>query len=177
MRKGRDLTGTERKLWNSVARTVAPLPERKIPGLPETKEPDLALPAPNPIRGETKVAPIMPRRSPLQPADPQREKLVARGRLAIDAVLDLHGLRQAEADKRTTAFITRAALLEHRVLLVITGKGSKEGEQGRGVLKKRFLQGIEMGQFGGAVSSVRQAHQRHGGAGAFYVFLRAPKKR
>jgi DNA-nicking Smr family endonuclease len=95
--------------------------------------------------------------------------------LEIDAVLDLHGMRQDEADRATAAFIARATDLKQRVVLVITGKGSKEGSEGRGVLRKRFLDGIEFGLYGSRIASVKPAHQKHGGRGAFYVFLKAPK--
>lgn len=174
-RKGaRNLSGAEQSLWNSVAKTVAPLPENKLPGLEAKPEPSLALPARSPDRGRhSQPLPASPKLNPLRQADPQREKLVQRGRLHIDAVIDLHGMRQEESDRAAAAFISRCIASGHRVLLVITGKGSKEGEQGRGVLRKRFLQNVELGLFGGAVTSVRPAHQKHGGGGAFYVFLRA----
>jgi DNA-nicking Smr family endonuclease len=100
---------------------------------------------------------------------------VARGRLSIDAVLDLHGMRQSEAERATAAFFARALQRGYRVLLVITGKGSTPGHEGRGVLRKRFLDGIEFGLYGPRIASVQPAHQRHGGGGAFYVFLKAAR--
>lgn len=176
MRKGRrSLSRTELQLWNSVAKTVVPLPERQLPELTPKREPDLALPAHQPTIREQLPKATPPLRSPLEAADPNREKRVARGRLEIDAVLDLHGLRQDEADRRTSAFISRSVTMGHRVLLVITGKGSKEGTEGRGVLRKRFLQAVEAGFYGSSLASVRPAHQRHGGSGAFYVFLKSPR--
>lgn len=177
-RRQRDLTGAERNLWNTVARTVAPLPERAMPELTAHKEPDLALSPrlkPKPAKQDLRTA--LPAVSPLIGGDPRREKLVARGRLHIDGVLDLHGMRQVEADRATSAFLGRAIAQGHRVLLIITGKGSKDGTQGRGVLRKRFLQAMDGGLYGSRVSSVKPAHQRHGGDGAFYVFLKAPKRR
>jgi len=177
-RKSRTLSGTEQSLWNSVAKTVVPLPENKIPGLTDKPEPALALPARQLDRGQhSQPLPITPKLSPLRQADPQREKLVQRGRLHIDGVIDLHGMRQEESDRAAAGFISRSVAAGHRVVLVITGKGSKDGEQGRGVLRKRFLQNVELGLFGGAITSVKPAHQKHGGGGAFYVFLRAPKPR
>lgn len=172
-RRKRELSPGERDLWSKVARTVAPLPEKTLPQ-PPILDADKALP-PLPLDDGRHAVPTPspPRLSPLIGRDPQREKRVARGRLAIDAVLDLHGMRQAEADQATAAFISRAVARGHRVLLVITGKGSKDSEEGRGVLRKNFLAGADMGLYGSAITSVRPAHQRHGGRGAFYVFLRA----
>lgn len=175
-RKSRQLSHAERTLWNSVARTVAPLPENKIPELEPKPETPLALSPRKPDDGSNaNPQPTPPKQSPFQAGDPRRERNVARGRIEIDAVLDLHGMRQSEADRATSAFISRAVSKRHRVLLIITGKGSKDGEDGRGVLKKNFLSGIEMGLYGSAITSVRPAHQRHGGGGAFYVFLKGPK--
>ncbi|MEO1657248.1 MAG: Smr/MutS family protein [Pseudomonadota bacterium] len=119
----------------------------------------------------------VPARSPIDAGDPKRAQLVGRGRLAIDAAIDLHGMRQEEADRATSAFIARGIQRGHRVLLIITGKGSKASETGgRGVLRQRFLQRMDDGAYGPGIASVRPAHQRHGGRGAFYVFLKAPKR-
>lgn len=180
-RSGRDLTRAEQHLWNAVARTVDPLPGQQTP-VPPPKAPRPG-PGPNPATARPKAdagasgqhTPSAPARSPLDPADPRRERLVARGRLPIDAAIDLHGMRPEEADRATTAFIKGSVRRGHRVLLVITGKGSRESGEGRGVLRKRFLQNIELGLFGSEVSAVRPAHRRHGGGGAFYVFLKAPQ--
>ncbi|MEM9837860.1 MAG: Smr/MutS family protein [Pseudomonadota bacterium] len=177
-RRSHELTGPERSLWNQVAKTVAPMPGRKtvttdeMPALPDA---DLALPAPLSSEGLRKPLATPPKTSPFQAGDPRRARAVARGRLTIDAVLDLHGMRQTEADRATLAFITRCVTRGHRVLLIITGKGSKDSEHGRGVLRKRFLEAVDAGSFGREVASVRPAHQKHGGSGAFYVFLKAPK--
>ncbi|GGY36022.1 Smr/MutS family protein [Parvularcula lutaonensis] len=177
-KKSRQLTDAERTLWNTVARTVAPLPDKKLPELEPKPETPLALSPRKADDGRHATPqPTPPKQSPFQAGDPRRERRVARGRIEIDAVLDLHGMRQSEADRATSAFISRAVSRKHRVLLVITGKGSKDGEEGRGVLRKNFLSGIEMGLYGGAITSVRPAHQRHGGGGAFYVFLKNPKEK
>lgn len=182
-RRSHELTGPERSLWNKVARTVAPLPEHQTRlGADDTLPQELtasaqALPAPLSSEGLRKpVVTGTHRASPLEAGDPRRVRAVARGRLTIDAVLDLHGMRQAEADRATLAFIARSAARGRRVLLIITGKGSKESEHGRGVLRKRFLEAVDAGAFGREVASVKPAHQKHGGSGAFYVFLKAPKK-
>ncbi|MEO1042632.1 MAG: Smr/MutS family protein [Pseudomonadota bacterium] len=172
----RQLTSSERSLWNTVARTVTPIQSTVASNSAPTGTvvPEVV------AKRATKAAKDAPRPkgagSPINSGDPRRAQLVGRGRLAIDAVIDLHGMRQEEADRATSAFIAKGVRRGHRVLLVITGKGSKAGEHGgRGVLRQRFLQRIELGAYGPGVTSVRAAHQRHGGRGAFYVFLKAPK--
>lgn len=176
-RKKRPLSAEERSLWHAVAKTVAPLPEKQAPQMPAPEASTLAIPPRKADDGRNAdPTPAAAKRNVLQPVDPQREKRVARGKLEIDAVIDLHGMRQEEADRATSAFISRSISKGHRVLLVITGKGSKDSEHGRGVLRRRFLHGVEVGLFGSGLASVRPAHQRHGGTGAFYVFLKPQRK-
>lgn len=108
---------------------------------------------------------------------------VARGRMAIDATLDLHGYTQDNAKARLVHFVDFAVLRGNRVLLVITGKGRPEdeeyipfGEAPRGILRQRFLEWVEQPPLRDRLSSVRQSHQRHGGRGAFYLFLKSGEK-
>ena len=58
-------------------------------------------------------------------------------------------------------------------MLVITGKG----RAGEGVIRKRFLDWLNTPDVRDQVASYAQAHQRHGGGGAFYVFLKRQSKR
>ena len=179
-RQPRQLSSGERSLWNTVARTVTPIHgtmehSAQAPASAKSPVPDTVKKHNSTVTKDAarpKVA-----GSPLDSGDPRRAQLVGRGRLPIDAVIDLHGMRQEEADRATSSFIARGVQRGHRVLLIITGKGSKTNEEGgRGVLRQRFLQRMEDGAFGPGIASVRPAHQRHGGHGAFYVLLKAPKR-
>ena len=69
------------------------------------------------------------------------------------------------------AILQRARRRGERCVLVITGKG----QQGEGVIRRNFLRWIDMPEARHIISGVSQAHQRHGGAGAWYVFLRKNK--
>ncbi|WP_425410526.1 Smr/MutS family protein [Hyphococcus sp.] len=106
--------------------------------------------------------------------DPRLDRLAGRGRLEIDAVLDLHGHRQATARAALHRFIEIGHARGAKCLLVITGKGAggSEPASGRGVLRARFADWINEDAVRGLVSRAASAHQRHGGAGAFYVFLK-----
>jgi len=176
MRRGRrQLSNNERSLWNTVASTVTPMNGGKPSSTPTKSS------VPEAIAKRTTTAaketPRTTRASPIDAGDPKRAQLVGRGRLPIDAVIDLHGMRQDEADRSTAAFIARGVQRGHRVLLIITGKGNKASNPGgSGVLRQRFLQRMEEGAYGPGIASVRPAHQRHGGRGAFYVLLKAPKR-
>src|SRR6185437_6947464 len=97
--KRRGLSQDERVLWSTVTRSVAPLRER-------AHEADIAaepVPAEKPRSAVRKVkaveAPALPRPAspPLTPLSRRMRRSVARGKEAIDARLDLHGLTQAQA--------------------------------------------------------------------------------
>lgn len=106
-------------------------------------------------------------------APPNRggERRVRRGRIEIDATLDLHGYTQDAALAALERFLARAVRSGGGVVLVVTG----QGRGGEGVLKRRFPAWLELERLRTLVSGYAQAHRSHGGAGAFYVFLRRAK--
>ena len=53
-------------------------------------------------------------------------------------------------------------------VIVITGKG----KSGKGVLKRAFLNWLDLPEARALVSGYAPAHAKHGGGGAWYVFLR-----
>jgi DNA-nicking Smr family endonuclease len=64
-----------------------------------------------------------------------------------------------------------------RLVLVITGKGKARDDYGpiptrTGVLRHQVPQWLSSGALRPLVLQVAEAHQRHGGSGAFYVYLR-----
>lgn len=134
------------------------------------------------VTGSTpkRLAPAKPKRPP-PPVDRSTEKRVRRGQVEIDGRLDLHGLTQAEAEAALKAFVQRGAARGARCLLVITGKGWGEDAAGEylpwwreapGVIKRRCPEWLASPELAPLVSGTARAHQRHGGDGALYVFLR-----
>ncbi|MEL6259042.1 MAG: Smr/MutS family protein, partial [Pseudomonadota bacterium] len=107
-------------------------------------------------------------RSP--PADRSGERKVRRGQWSIDGTLDLHGHTQASADSALRAFLHFHSAMGARCVLVITGKG----RQGEGILRRRFLDWLETHEARALSSGYAPAHRKHGGGGAWYVFLRRP---
>ncbi|MEM9784420.1 MAG: Smr/MutS family protein [Pseudomonadota bacterium] len=96
-----------------------------------------------------------------------------------DARLDLHGLTAEQAHRRLDRFLAQSLAAGLRVVLVITGKGGSRAPEdapwlpeGRGVLRDAAPRWIRQGPYGRRVVGVFEAHARHGGAGAFYVYLR-----
>ncbi len=93
-----------------------------------------------------------------------------KGRLPVDAVLDLHGDTQAVAHRRLHSFIARCRMANSRCVLIVTGKGSVS--QGGGVLRKMLPEWLNGQDMRPHVVAISQAQQQHGGVGAYYVLLR-----
>ena len=65
-------------------------------------------------------------------------------------------------------FLQRSRAEGARCVLVITGTG----RGGEGVLRRNFLDWVQGPSASHLVSGYSEAHARHGGSGAFYLFLR-----
>ena len=96
--------------------------------------------------------------------------------LKVQGKLDLHGLTQADAYERTIDFILKSIDQRKKLLLIITGKGSRPNENDeRGVLKRSFSVWIESDSLCEHVQWYSLAKPEHGGEGAYYVRLRKKK--
>jgi len=100
-----------------------------------------------------------------------------RGKMEIDATLDLHGLTADQAKVRLTQFLRQGHARGLRMILVITGKGRTHGvdEFNRpkgGVLRASLPDWLRGPGLSHLVLQVTPAQQRHGGSGAWYVYLR-----
>ncbi len=102
--------------------------------------------------------------------DRRTAERLKRGRLNIDARLDLHGQTQAEAHRALNAFIAASFEAGRRCLLIITGKGHRH-EDG-GVLRGKVPQWLNQSPNRGRVLAFDYAQPRDGGTGALYVMLR-----
>lgn len=183
MTRKRKLRPEETAIWRKVARTAKPLDETRRKSLEEPQEPAGAdaenPPEPRPIR----VDPIKPAgRKPPQPVDRTGERRHRRGKLEIEARIDLHGLTQDSAKGALNSFLHTAYAHGMRVVLVITGKGLKshardaepwEYVEEPGVLRRRLPEWLAAPDLRKIVSGFSAAHQKHGGDGAFYITLRA----
>jgi DNA-nicking Smr family endonuclease len=86
-----------------------------------------------------------------------------------DARIDLHGMTAGRAHGVCLRFLGEAVAQGHRVVLVITGKG--RGDRG-GVLRESLPGWLRASPLGQSVVGIYQAHRKHGGDGAFYVYLK-----
>lgn len=175
----RPLSREERVLWKAVTQSIAPL---RAATENDDEEPEAAAPpAPiiRPTKNPAKTAPAAPPASvrpsappPLAPLGRRMKQRAARGKDAIEGRLDLHGLTQSEAHGALLRFLRAAVGREARLVLVITGKGKRESESGRGVLKRQVPQWLALPEFRALVVGFEDAHLTHGGEGALYVRLR-----
>jgi DNA-nicking Smr family endonuclease len=98
-----------------------------------------------------------------------------RGNRRTDAVIDLHGMRQAEAHAALLAFLRRSQARDHTIVLVITGKGAPVAGgffEERGVLRRVVPHWLRLPEARPYVLGFEEAAPHHGGAGALYVRLR-----
>jgi DNA-nicking Smr family endonuclease len=109
---------------------------------------------------------------PLAPLGRRMKRSVARGKKAIDARLDLHGLTQAQAHTALLRFLRAASARDARLVLVITGKGRRGEADERGVLRRQVPQWLGLPEFRLYVVGFEDAHTAHGGEGALYVRVR-----
>jgi DNA-nicking Smr family endonuclease len=100
--------------------------------------------------------------------DRTREKRVRRGRLQIGATLDLHGHTQESGRAALARFLRAAQARGDTTVIVVTGVG----RGGEGVLKRRLPEWLAAPDVRPLTSGYAQAHRAHGGAGAFYVFVK-----
>ena len=194
MRRPRHLSPEERALWDRVARTAEPMrPARSDaaeapPSRPPEREPS-APPAPAPPRlrigekvdhrGSDDLIPGLTQRLAQAPVrmDAGLRKRMSRGKLAPEGRIDLHGMTLGEAHSALTGFILMSRTMDRRLVLVITGKGRERDEGGpmparQGALRHQVPDWLRLPPLGDAVLQVAPAHRRHGGDGAYYVYLR-----
>jgi DNA-nicking Smr family endonuclease len=175
----RRLSDDERTLWSDVTQSVSPLPRSRQPTQPPTA----------PANDTTRTASPRPRAAPMQPAvrapapaqiaplGRRFKQEMARGKRAIDARLDLHGLTQAQAHHALLSFLRAAQARGARVVLVITGKGAPSDDRAgeRGVLRRQVPHWLRLPELRALVIGFEAAAIGHGGGGALYVSLRRPR--
>ena len=198
------LSSEERLLWRHVAHSIEPIKRKPRVRRTGTIEPDADnVPSPHrrPARTDAiagarakplppKLPPKLPPQKaatgstpPLADFDPRKAKKLGTGRAAIDACLDLHGLRQDEALGRLRRFLHDCHARGLKTVLVITGKGRETDDpttpfvdtldrHPRGILRRNVPRWLDEPELRAVVVSFATAAQRHGGDGAFYVQLR-----
>ncbi len=172
-KRRRTISPEERVLWTTVTKSIVPL--RESAAADESDEAKALTPARHEATPAKHVAtaPLLTNKKsppPLSPLGSRTKQRVARGKESIDGRLDLHGLTQSEAHATLLRFLRTASSREARLVLVITGKGGRDGE--RGVLKRQVPQWLSLPEFRAFVVGFEDAHRTHGGEGALYLRIR-----
>lgn len=108
----------------------------------------------------------------------KKDTVIINGKkLSIESILDLHGMNQDQAYKSVQDFIGFCWKAKYRCLLIITGTGKYKKVKGDsstppGVLRESLPKWLDTNLFLKYVSTIKEAEQRHGGKGAFYVLLK-----
>lgn len=186
----RRLRPEEKELWQKVAHSTKPLPqalrraaEPQKPSVRRAPEPEVMdLPkafgiGTKPPNAKTRITTPESTTSVKPVMDTKTFGKMNRGKLVPEARIDLHGMTLDQAHPALTKFILTACARGFRLVLVITGKGERDDPHDpmprqRGVLKRQVPMWLRMAPLGTVVMDVTEAHIRHGGGGAFYVYLR-----
>jgi DNA-nicking Smr family endonuclease len=171
----RRLSPDEAKLWAKVVESVRPL-DGSPPSVPaEAGTQQLVKPGPGLRLGATRPSPS-PRKPPGETLDGSWDRRLSRGLVSPDTTLDLHGHNLATAydllDRRLEQAIRHGA----RLMLLVTGKPpGREGPAKRGAIRSAVGDWLHASRHSASIAAVRNAHPRHGGAGALYIVLRRPR--
>lgn len=177
----RRLNPDEAKLWARVVESVRPLdglakPEASPDPTESVTQPRVP-PDPRLRRGATRPPPSpAPRKVPGDTLDSSWDRRLARGLAAPDVALDLHGHNLATAYDLLDRRLDQAIQSGARLMLLVTGKPPGPGGPAkRGAIRAAVGDWLHASRHAHRIAAVRNAHPRHGGAGALYIVLRRPR--
>ena len=186
--KKRDLSDDEKQLWKEFSKSTKPLrnqnqknqetrPEKKKRinslNLKDQEKYFMGVQKPPAHVDKTPGLPILS-------MDSKLHTKMRQGKIRPEAKLDLHGLNLSQAQPILTKFVLGAHGKGLRLILIITGKGRNTEDHDiipkrKGILKASVPNWLAMEPLSSKILQITNAHVKHGGGGAFYVYLR--KKR
>jgi len=178
---GRRLSLDESMIWAKVAATV----RRLEPGaLSPHRHPELdSISAGRPIPAESEQRRVLNRNQQGERIVPQKppgdhldggwDRRLRRGVVEPERTIDLHGHTLASAHAALDHALDRAVTEGVRVLLIVTGKPPRDpAPHRRGLIRAAIGDWLAGSRHAGRIAAIRNAHPRHGGAGALYLILR-----
>jgi DNA-nicking Smr family endonuclease len=108
------------------------------------------------------------------------DRKIGTGQILPDRTIDLHGHNLAAAHHRLDRGLDDAIRDGARVILLITGRAPRSGASRidlplRGIIRESVGDWLAASRHRPSIAAVRNAHPRHGGAGALYIVLRRPR--
>ena len=159
--------------WKEVIKTVKPLKNKKI--VKDVVVKDVKI---NHNKDTSVIFDALVRGKPVKKDDfTQMDGALARRfkreEIRVEAVLDLHGVKEKDARDKVLNFIKSCYNNQKRCVLIITGKGiSDEPFSEKGVLKKSVPGWLSSDDVGSLILAYKNPSEALGGAGALYVLLR-----
>ena len=101
--------------------------------------------------------------------DKRQAERLRRGKTEIEGRIDLHGMTLENAHRRLTDFLEDAQDAGKRAVLVVTGKGVREGT---GVIRMQVPRWLNEPRLRPLVLAYESAQPKDGGMGALYILLR-----
>jgi DNA-nicking Smr family endonuclease len=105
------------------------------------------------------------------------DKKLGTGAVIPDRTIDLHGHNLAAAHHRLDLGLDQAIRDGARIILLVTGRAPRAGSSRldlprRGIIRESVGDWLAVSRHASAIAAIRNAHPRHGGAGALYIILR-----
>ncbi len=195
-RKSKALSADDREVWSKLAKTTTPLRAQNpapVVFQPKPAAPPLVQKPQQSVPQLTRIGVMVQQarvtinlatdrvqaaKTPGNQMDRRRFEQLRKGKIKPDARLDLHGMTADQAHGQLVAFIHRSHATGKRLALVITGKGNSTSvEEGvmptrQGILRHSLPHWLDRADLRPLILEITPAHQKHGGGGAYYVYLR-----
>lgn len=190
-RRQKTLSREDQELWELVKKSATPIHAASFTPVSVSKISTPVIEGYRPLK-TVKIKPVKEAllrfdlaADPMQPLtratkilDKRTHDRLRKGKTAPEARIDLHGMTAAQAHGTLRGFIRTSHARGLRLVLVITGKGSTAREEvgimptRSGVLRHALPQWLGMPDMHPMILQISSAHQRHGGGGAYYVYLK-----
>lgn len=174
-------------LWKDAMREATPIRKRAVAAKHDEPAPvraKVAKAAPRVdntrkiVSGRAVVSAPPPVAKPIAPplergkvagVDKRQAERLKRGKTGIEGRIDLHGMTLENAHRRLTDFLEDAQDAGKRAVLVVTGKGVREGT---GVIRRQVPRWLNEPRLRPLVLAFEYAQPKDGGMGALYILLR-----
>lgn len=184
--RGRRLSAEEQAIWARVARSARPFPGREpvepddVTQMVQATEPPPKKPVKRQVAEDRRMGKAQHGPTPTRDTlDGSWDKRILKGDLRPDVSIDLHGETLASAHVRLNRGLDAAIRRGDRVILLVTGKPAAHNPRlpptSRGVIRASITDWLAASSYADRIAAIRNAHPRHGGAGALYLVLRKPR--
>ena len=177
----RRLAPEEAALWRRVTGSVCAIrpvvPHAEPVKIPSGLSPSKPCPSPLPKKASPPTSSGQTGARLNATLDGSWDRKIVTGRLLPERTIDLHGYNLNAAHARLDRGLDEAIRDGVRVILLVTGRAPRTGASRidlplRGIIRESVGDWLAASRHRTAIAAVRNAHPRHGGAGALYIVLR-----